>query len=479
MNDTAKSSTPPERERFIVCRNSQGADVRGSLARFTRYLAVFEVYNPYSIVQLSEVLSDFKIFISDRLVYHGRAVVSNLVNTGVMLLCEATLDEAWLDVDIFAPINQPERLREELASFWQEWEKINQLDTNFKVMVADMQTMLTDLQRWVQQVELGIRSQPSGNRIQIEREVIENLKEPLFPLFQPIFEKFEESCREIAPNLRSYHEMYVKRQLVPIVSCAPFFYRAYSKPLGYAGDYEMVNMMLRDPLEGSTLFAKMLNLFFLKTAPVKAHQNRITYLRDQLHHEIASRLPSGGQTRILNLGCGPALEIQEMLAEDSVVDSADFTLLDFNEETLQFAHKTLEDLRKRHRRDTSFRLLKRSVHQLLKDASKPSGGMPLSQYDFIYCAGLFDYLSDRICKRLTEIFYDLLAPGGLLVATNVDKSNPSRNWMEYVVEWHLTYRDKRQLQALVPKKAERDLVEITQEPLGVNIFIQLRKRNGG
>ena len=64
----------------------------------TRYLVVFEVYNPYSILQLSEVLSEFKIVMNDRIMYSGRAVISNVVNTGIMLVCEATLDESWLDV---------------------------------------------------------------------------------------------------------------------------------------------------------------------------------------------------------------------------------------------------------------------------------------------------------------------------------------------------------------------------------------------
>ena len=39
-------------------------------------ILTFEVYNPFSIVQLSEVLSEFKIVMSDRVVYSGRAVVS-------------------------------------------------------------------------------------------------------------------------------------------------------------------------------------------------------------------------------------------------------------------------------------------------------------------------------------------------------------------------------------------------------------------
>ena len=100
--------------------------------------------------------------------------------------------------------------------------------------------------------------------------------------------------------------------------------------------------------------------------------------------------------------------------------------------------------------------------------------MPAS-YDLVYCAGLFDYLSDRICKKLMSIFYELVAPGGLLVATNVDAANPSRNWMEYVVEWHLVYRDRRILETLRPDTARPEDVAIKHDVTGVNIFIEVRK----
>lgn len=74
-----------------------------------------------------------------------------------------------------------------------------------------------------------------------------------------------------------------------------------------------------------------------------------------------------------------------------------------------------------------------------------------------------------------NIFYDLVAPGGLLIATNVDSSNPSRNWMEYVVDWHLVYRDSTVLASLKPEKAAAGAYEIESEQLGVNIFIKVRK----
>lgn len=463
------------RDSFIVCRNSQGVQVRATPLRLTRHAAVFEVYNPYSIVQLSEVLSEFQIFIGDKLMYSGRAVVSNLLNTGILLVCEASLDEAWLDVDVFAPVQKKERLKAEVTEFIREWEKIYQVMPTFKVVVSDLQSFLVDLRRWMEQVELGVRSQPSGNRLEAEREIIQELEAPVFPELAPLFQRFERTSALIGEELRPSHGMFAKRQLHPIVSCAPFFFRSWQKPLGYAGDYEMVNMMVREPYEGSTMFAKLLNSFFLKTPPVVAHRNRITYMSTRLAEEARRCAAAGQRLKVFNLGCGPAQEIQRFLRDEAVSDQVDFTLLDFNEQTVEYAGRVLNEAKTQMRRSTGIETVLKSVHQILKEAGRPGGLLAREGYQMVYCAGLFDYLSERICKRLMNIFYDLVAPGGLLLVTNVEAANPSRNWMEYVTEWHLVYRDRDELRALAPDAAPPECCSVLAEDLGVNIFLEVRK----
>jgi len=74
-----------------------------------------------------------------------------------------------------------------------------------------------------------------------------------------------------------------------------------------------------------------------------------------------------------------------------------------------------------------------------------------------------------------NIFYELLAPGGLLIATNVDSSKPFRHSMEFLLEWHLICRNHEQLAALKPDKAPPGSFMVTHEPTGVNIFIEVRK----
>ncbi|MBN8247996.1 MAG: hypothetical protein J0L84_11190, partial [Verrucomicrobia bacterium] len=224
MSTNKSIATPPTgRDSMITCRNSQGVEVRATPLRMTRHLAVFEVYNPFSILQLSEVLSPFAILVNDRMIYSGRAVVSSLVNTGILLVCEVSLDDAaWLDVDVFSPTGQRERLAGEFELFLTESRRIQSVTPDFKVVVADMQTVLTDLRNWLEQVELGIRSAPSGDRVLLERQVMDELRGPIMPMMDDLFGRLELVARAVEPALQPMYRTYIKRQLHPLVLCSPF-----------------------------------------------------------------------------------------------------------------------------------------------------------------------------------------------------------------------------------------------------------------
>jgi extracellular factor (EF) 3-hydroxypalmitic acid methyl ester biosynthesis protein len=470
----SKKQIKPDEESLVLCVNSQGNELRATPVRLTRHLVVFEVYNPYSILQLSEVLQEFQIFINQRLVYSGRAVVSNLVNTGIFLVCEASLDDGWLDVDLTRPMKASSILRSEFDHFISEYKKHDLVTPDFKLVVADLQGFLIELRRWLEQLEFVVRSNPSGDRHDQEVEIINQVLEPALPMLGDYFTRFESAASSVENTLRPVHRSYVKRQLHPIVLCAPFSWRTYTKPLGYAGDYEMVNMMARAPYEGTSLFAKILNTFFLSTPPVVAHRNRIDYLKAKLVAEIERVAATGRKARILNLGCGPAIEIQQLL-EMEIADQAEIVLLDFNEETLRSVQQKFGELKKQHGRTTEIDTKLKSVHQILKEAHKPGNEFITDHYDMVYCAGLFDYLSDRICRRLNTIFYDIVNPGGLMVTTNVHSNNPSKHWMEFVVDWHLVYRDDTTFSDLTPDRAPEGICRLEHDETGVNVFSAIRK----
>ena len=475
----AASNPSGVKESLVTFQTADGLELRGVPTRVTRHTVVFELYNPSVSPRLSEVLSQLKIVLQDRTIYSGRAVVRNVVDAGLNAVCEVTLNEAhWMDVDLGLLSQRDSRLTEEFETFLEEWQKLYKVLPEFKVVVADMQTFLADLQIWLEQVELGIRSSPALDRLEMEQHIARQLGQSIVPAFDAMHERLEALSAQIDEDLRPVHRSFSKRQLHPLMLCSPFAYRAYHKPLGYAGDYEMVNMIVRDPHEGASLFAKMVNLWFLSQWPSKAHRNRLAYLTDRLQSETlrvtgTDRRPA----RIFDFACGPAVEVQRFLRDYPLSEQAELTLTDFNQETIEHTSKAFDAIKRQFGRKTPVQLQKKSVLQMLREGQKPvvKGDGRKNEYDFVYCTGLFDYLSDHTCKQLMDIFYDRLAPNGLLVITNVDDYKPFRHMLEFVLDWHLIYRDAKRTTTLIPERVPADARRVTKDSTGVNVFVEVRK----
>ena len=470
------------KKSLVTFQTADGLELQGTPGRVTRHAVVFELYNPSVTPQLSEVLSEFKITLHDRTVYTGRAVVRNAVNVGLNVVCEVTLNEAhWMDVDLGVLSRPDGRLENEFKTFLEEWQKLYKVLPEFKIIVADMQTFLADLRLWMEQVELGIRALPTGSRFQLEQKVTDELAQVVIPPVNELFEKFETIAEKIEDDQKPAHECYMRQHLHPLVLGAPFAHRTFYKPLGYAGDYEMVNMIARNGQDGGSLFAKVINCWFLKQPPAAAHRNRLAYLTQCLETETARVSRLGRRTRIFDFACGPAVEVQRFLNGSSLSDQVELTMTDFNRETLEHVRKAVNDIKERPGRKFTVQVQKKTVHQLIKESLKPavSGDNIKREFDFVFCTGLFDYLSDHTCRQMMNIFYDLVTPGGLLVVSNVEPSNPLRNGMAYLLDWHLIYRTAQELRALKPGRAPEDAIFVRADSTGVNLFLEVRKPTDG
>ena len=462
----------------VTFRNAEGIDLRAALVRMTRHAVFFELLGSEYAPLLSEALEKFQIVFQDKTVYSGRAVVRSLVNNGLAVTCEVTLNEAeWTDLNPIMALQQNGHLIKEFKTFLNEWQNFYKLLPEFKIIIADMHTFLADSRLWLEQAEVGIRNLPTASQVDRQREIAAQLEPVLVTAIRTLFERFEDvSCR-VDADLVEPHNAYGKRLVLPLLMGSPFVHRTLTKPLGYAGDYEMVNMMFRDPFEGPSLFGKMVNLYALQLPPIVAHRNRIDYLYRTLEKEALRMAAQKREVKIFNMGCGPAQEVQRFLAESELSGRAQFTLVDFNEETLAYTARLLGELKRRHARRTGVQTVKKAVHMLVKSVARGDDFMRPNQYDLVYCAGLFDYLNDQVCQQMMDLFHELLAPGGLLVATNVDK-HPAKNQMECFLEWNLIYRDHRGMRSVAPQKAGESSIAIKRDPSGVNVFLEVRKPDG-
>src|ERR1700722_11815534 len=80
----AQAVPPPQivPENEIACQTADGAELCAELARLTRHAVTFEADNLATTLRTSEVLNNFKITAGNRIVYFGRAVVSNVIHSG-------------------------------------------------------------------------------------------------------------------------------------------------------------------------------------------------------------------------------------------------------------------------------------------------------------------------------------------------------------------------------------------------------------
>jgi len=163
-------------------------------------------------------------------------------------------------------------------------------------------------------------------------------------------------------------------------------------------------------------------------------------------------------------------ELQLFIAKNKSAHRFSFDLLDFNPETLAYAKRQIESITAGRAEVPNVTYILKTVQELLRQAIE----MPANfqSYDIIYCAGLFDYLSDRVCAKLTRLFYQWCEPGGRVIVTNVHSSNPVKGLMEHVMEWHLVMRDESDMVRLVP---DLEPLKVYTDDTGINVFLEIEK----
>lgn len=450
---------------LVTFRNSQGVPARGTMLRVSRTSVVFEVYNPYSIVQLSEVLKEVVIRRGDDPIYKGKAVVSSLVNTGLMLIVSATLVDGWQDITL--ALQGRDEISDAVGVFVGDWERTKRIRPGYQIAVGELRSFLSQLNLWLAQLEMGESS--AVEHAELSADFFENLKLPLLPKLIELQQRFEYEAKNVSADELEAHCGYAQRDLLPLMMRAPFFHRSYTKPLGYAGDYEMVNMIARARREGPTTYSQLINDFYLDAGLARAHRNRLTILQQRLRERAREAQTKGQVYRVLNVGCGPSIEVQRFIRECECAEHLHFTLIDFNEETLAYAQEMIAKAISESGRQVRVDFVQRSVHELLKQSLATAATEPVS-YQFVYCAGLFDYLSDRICQRLLTLFTRWTLPGGSVMATNVHPDNPTRWIMEHVVDWHIIHRSIEDMRAISPTDYP---ARVYDDETHLNVFLEI------
>jgi len=455
-------------DSIVAFTNTSGIKGRGTLIHISRSLAVFEVYNPYSLIQLSEVLQELMVMRGERVIYKGKGVVTSIVSTGLMVIVSVTLIDAWSSFDHLEP---DAALSAEMRKFIEEWEEGVALSESYQLVVNKFASFLAEVSRWVQEAETAIVGDINADKEKASR-FLESIGGPVAAKMGELMRLFEAEASRVSEDEVVLYKAFARREIHPYMLCAPFVYRSFYKPLGYAGDYEMVNMMLKEsPDTGHHTYARIFHDLTTDVAAAAAHRNRISILENLLVEESERVADEQRIFTVLSVACGPAVEIQRFIRKHDSASQSAIHLMDFNSETLEYVKERTQLSMSDSGRKPALKFIQKSIDELLKDVHMEEEAF-LPTYDMIYCAGLFDYFPDAVCRNLVHLYHRWVRPGGLLAVTNVHPINPDRHIMEHLLEWYLVYRDETQLETLAPMGSDP---QVFVDETGVNVFLTIRR----
>ncbi len=247
---------------------------------------------------------------------------------------------------------------------------------------------------------------------------------------------------------------------------------AREKPHGYAGDFEMLDMICQNERFGTGIAWTFDDFFQRQPAPT-AVRNRAEIVAARMAQQL--RAAAASRFEIVSLGSGPAFDLTLLGAEISPrshpFSNCDcrLTLIDLDPRALDFAVGRLSPYFPASALHAERVNLKR-VLQNKKVLQR------LGRADFLSCPGFFDYLNHEEAVSMLGRLWAVMKPGSELLVFAFSEDNPSRAYMEWIGNWYLIYRSPAQMQQLAQEAGlNSGQYEVDAESSGVNLFIHARK----
>jgi hypothetical protein len=255
-------------------------------------------------------------------------------------------------------------------------------------------------------------------------------------------EQTKESAAEGWPEIVRRSRLH---QLFQVIQECPYHRRAFEKPRGYPGDAVMLDMIYE--LEGG--IEESARLFVTKRGLqlFHAYQRRdscesVRERKRELARQIHRAADSKRSTQILAIACGHLREVMEVERE---AWSNVSELIAFDQDTLSLAVVA----------DECAHLPIKPLQGRVQDVIK--GSIRFADFDFIYSAGLFDYLDDKSAIALTQRIAAALGEGASALIGNF-QSRPEMAYAEIFQDWKLVAR------------SDQDLMRLGSVSLGANRF---------
>jgi SAM-dependent methyltransferase len=247
----------------------------------------------------------------------------------------------------------------------------------------------------------------------------------------------------------------VWQMLVPIIQAhpsarvlqqCPFTRWSFEKPRGYSGDAGLIDFIYRheavaeEVAKATPVGLQIFEYTINAPGPVAVRERRdiLTRYVDDTAASTAS------DTEILAIAAGHLREAEASTALTKR-EIKRWVALDQDPESIGSIMRQFEG--------TSVDPIDGSVRGLL------TGKHQLGTFDLIYAAGLYDYLSDKVAIKLTQICVAMLKPGGVFLFANFSDEMSDDGYMESYMNWELLQRSESDMWRIVGASVDAETVE--------------------
>ncbi|RNF35872.1 class I SAM-dependent methyltransferase [Paracoccus methylarcula] len=250
-------------------------------------------------------------------------------------------------------------------------------------------------------------------------------------------------------ELRSSLDYDTWKNLIPIAQehpVAEFFLQdpftnwSFTKPRGYSGDAHLLDFIYEHPnvrseVQKASSIGRKIYAYTKDASSSIAVRERRDLLTRYID-EIAST--RGKDTEILTIAAG---HLREASRSNALRDKKIRRWIALDQDPL-----SVESI-DRDFKATCVEAVEGSVRSLLRNAHG------FGKFDFIYAAGLYDYLPDKVAVKLTQHCLNMLKPNGVFLFANFARDIMVDGYMEAFMNWALLLRTEIDMSNIITASA--------------------------
>ena len=319
-----------------------GKEIDGKLINFSKFGLAFEIDDVSNSLMNSVVLPSTKVFFEGEVIYDGPTTVRSIRNLNGKLVIGASVVDKLINISKVRNLRSKTNHRISFQYLLSGLAYTHKVPSEVKAVVSDMRLFLDGVKFWLNKDDNNDYWAYGSKNSEIR---LQSFLSEFGESFNNHHERLQEVVNGLDSNIHEMCKRYYQKHLHELLLMSPLLRRIYAKPCGYAGDYLTVNMLLGEPFIGDNLFAKLISWYIWQVLPAQAHRNRMKYLVEMIKEQVLkSRRSYDEHINILNLGSGPAIEIQNCIKEFPELCRCNISLVDFDSEALSYSQDKLLDL---------------------------------------------------------------------------------------------------------------------------------------